>query len=685
MLIFDQLRRSDPQLRGVTLMVLGGLSVLLAGLWWVQIVSARDYQESLETQSFRTVRIPAVRGKIFDRNGTVLAENRPTYSVSLYLEELHGAFDKAGSEAIAQAKAELKGRAAEKERALGRQLTKAERKEYTLETARRNELKQAARYEVTSNVVAQVALRIHQSLWLNPTNFEKDYLTRLAMPLHVVANLDSTNIARFEEQSTTPLGVDLEIQSMRVYPLGSTAGHLLGTLKHDDSSVEGEEAFFSYRLPDFRGALGIEYGYDRELRGIAGAKSVQVNNFGYRTAENVWSPAEPGSNVVLTIDAYVQQAAEHALQNAPITYIGPVRGAAVVMDVRTGDVLALVSSPSINPNYAVQGYPPGELERRNDERLRPEFNRATQGNYFPGSIFKTIVGLAALENHWDPNAILQFEANPKDPQHAYVVVRGRPIRDTAPPGAYDFKRAIWRSSNSYFITAGLKVGPEAIVRLAQRAHLGERIGLNLNQETGGALPSLKRLNSGWVDGNTANLSIGQETVMVTPLQIAVLMSAIANGGNVLRPRLVDRIELPEGVFTQEPIVFPKGEIRDRLGVSQRSLAILQGAMVGETEEVPDGTGRPARDAVRAEFPDLRICGKTGTAQLQNTEGQKTGQTTWFASFAPYGNPRWAVVVMVEDGKSGGDTCSPVAGQIYKALMERERMGSGAKPTVANAQ
>ena len=683
MIIFDQLRRGDPQLRGLTLIVLSGLGILLAGLWWVQIVSSREYQESLETQSFRTVRIPAVRGKILDRNGTVLAENRPTYSVSLYLEELRSQFDRAASNAFYLEKIALKQRATEKELALGRKLTKTERREFTLNKTRHDELKQAARYEAASNVVAQIGLRIHEQLWLNPTNFEKHYQTRLALPMPLVANLDPTNIARFEEQSTTPLGVDLEIQSTRIYPLGTTAGHLLGMLKHDDSSVEGEEAFFSYRLPDFRGSLGIEYGYDRELRGLAGAKSVQVNNLGYKASENVWSAAEPGSNVVLTADAYVQQAAEQALQSAPIPYTGPVRGAVVVMDVHTGDVLAMASSPIINPNYAVQGYPPGELERRNDPRLRPQFNRATQGNYFPGSVFKTIVGLAALEKGLDPVTKYRFFENPRDPGKAYIVVRGRPIKDTAPPGDYDFKRAIIRSCNGYFITNGIKIGPDSIVRLAERAHLGERLGLSLNQETGGALPGLKRLSAGWVDGNTANLCIGQETVMVTPLQVAVLISAIANGGTVLRPRLLDRIEPPDSVFGQEALVFPKGVVLDHLGVSPRSLGILREAMVAETEDT-EGTGKPAREAVRETFPDLHICGKTGTAQLKNIEGQKTGQTTWFASFAPYRNPRWAVVVMVEDGKSGGDACSPVAGKIYYALMERERMGNG-KPTLANLQ
>ncbi len=151
------------------------------------------------------------------------------------------------------------------------------------------------------------------------------------------------------------------------------------------------------------------------------------------------------------------------------------------------------------------------------------------------------------------------------------------------------------------------------------------------------------------------------------MQVAVLTAALANGGRVLKPRLVDRIE-PSDPLSGEPVrVLPSAEVRDQLGVSQRSLATLAGAMLADTED-PDGTGRHVRD--QYPLPGLRICAKTGTAQVQDVKNIKIGQTTWFASFAPYENPRWAVVVMVEDGKSGGDTCSPVAGPIYNALLKR---------------
>jgi penicillin-binding protein 2 len=671
MLVFDQLKRNDPQLRVVTLAVLGGLGLLLTGLWWVQIVSARDYRESLETQSYRTVRIPAVRGRILDCNGVVMAENRPTYNVSLYLEELSRTFEKAGNKEVARARADLKEQMAQDQKGVHRKLTKQEAKQYVLSNSQKALLRQKARYEVASNVAAQVSERIHQPVSIDPAKFEKHYETRLALPFPIVANIDPTNIARFEEQSTSPLGVDIEVQSTRFYPFQTYAAHLLGYLRRDDSSVEGEEAFFSYRLPDYRGDLGIEFGYDRQLRGTAGAKSVLVNNLGYRQTENVWTPAEPGHNVVLTIDWSVQKAAEQALANAPFSGYSPVRGAVVVMDVRSGNILTLASSPTLNPNYYIQGWPRSEWDRVNT--LHAQKNRATQEKYAPGSIFKIVVALAALEAGLDPNAIYKVMPNPADPAHGHIVVGRHTVKDTVPPGEYDLRRALVRSSNSYFVTNGIRLGPERIVNLGQRFHLGERLGLPLNQETAGDFP--KQIGRSWTDGETANISIGQAPITVTPMQIAVLISAVANGGQVLVPRLVDRIENSDPTSTEPPTVLPSVRARDEIGVSARSLAIVHEALLAETES-PEGTGKHIRD--QEQLPGLRVCGKTGTAQVQDINNNKTGQITWFASFAPYGAPRYAVVVMVENGKSGGESCSPVAGKVYAALMERERSGkSGA--------
>jgi penicillin-binding protein 2 len=660
MLIIDQLKRNDPQLRAVSGIILYGLGILLAGLWWVQVVSARDYQANLELQSFRTVRIPAVRGKILDRTGQdVFAESRPAYQVSLYLEELRRPVDSAYFDAVARARRELAARLASREQQLGRRLTRDERRSFLLGPKEKLALKQAARTEVASNAVLQVSQRLGQAIPFDTAAFERHCYGRLALPFPVLSNLSAEQIAHFEEQSIGAMGVDLDVQSVRVYPGETLAAHVLGCLRRDDSSAEGEEAYFSYRLPDFRGLLGIEAGYDQLLRGRAGAKSVLVNNVGYRQTESIWSQAEPGRNVVLTLDAHVQRAAERALQ-----VFGPVtRGAAIVMDVNSGDILALASSPTLNPNHFVQGLPPGERQRLFDPRLRPQINRATQENYAPGSIFKTLIALVCLENGLDETATIY---NP-----GYIMIGRRRINDLAPAGTYDFLRALKLSSNTYFITNGMKAGIESIVRLGHRLHLGERAGLPTRQDVGGVFPSLRRIAADWYDGDTANLCIGQGQIAVTPLQMAVMTSAIANGGTVFWPRLADRIEPPDTDPGEPPLNLPRAQVRDHLGVSRRSLDILRRAMLADVEDA-DGTGR------HAAVPGLRICGKTGTAQVMNERNQLIGHTTWFVSFAPYEHPRYAVVVMIEmdSGGSGGGTCAPVAAKIYSALLERERTSPG---------
>jgi penicillin-binding protein 2 len=658
MLIFDELKENDPQLRLVAVVLAAGLGILLAGLWWVQIVSAREYQSHLETQSYRTVRIPAARGKIVDRHGRVLAENRPRYNLSLYLDDLRKQFRAASDAEYARATNARALFIAAQEKQLGRPLTKAERKSYTFTTRQLEQLREQGRCSVAGSVVAQLGRQLGQPLTLDAAKFERDYETRLALPYTVLPNLNAAQIARFEENYPGGLGADLELQSVRTYPLGTTAAHLLGYVQRDDSSAEGEDAYFSYRLPDYRGVVGIESGFDTLLRGRAGAEAVLVNNLGYRQTEDVWTQPEPGHNMVLTIDLDIQQAAERSL----VEHQGAAaRAAIVVMDVRTGDVLAMVSSPAIDPNYFVGGLTPDEFQketaRLNDPKLRPQINRATQENYAPGSIFKPIIGLAALEAGLEPDALVD---NP-----GYVYVGRRHIGDLAPPGQYNFRRAIIFSCNTYFITEGLRAGIDNIVRMAEKFHFGERTDLPTRQETPGILPTPARVHSGWHDGDTANLCIGQGEIAVTPMQMAVAFAAIANGGRVLWPRLVERIEPQDPVSGEAVTNFPSGLVRGNIGVSGRSLNILREAMLAETED-PEGTGHAA-----VVGPEMRVCGKTGTAQVMNEHNQEIDRTTWFASFAPYEHPHYAVVVMVESGTYGGPTCAPIAHDIYEAILKSE--------------
>lgn len=661
MLIFDQLKKNDPQLRLVAVMLTAGLLILLAGLWWVQVVSARTYQNHLETQSYRTIRLPAVRGKILDCTGTnVLAENRPRYNLCLNLDALSQKFEAAFKRVKRQALAEQKQRVAEREKLLGRSLSKVERRQMAITTEELEQLARQTRLQVVAEVVGDVSRRMDEPIALDPAKFERAYATRLAMPYPILTALSATNIARFEENFTNFTMVDLDLQSERDYPLGNTAAHLLGYVKRDDSSAEGEEAFFSYRLPDYSGISGIEGRYNSILRGSAGAESVLVNNLGYRQSENVWTQPEPGHSVVLTVDLDIQRAAEESM----LHHQGPnVLGAVVVMDVHSGDVLAMVSSPAINPDYSQN-----DPVRMRDPRLRPEINRATQENLAPGSIFKTVVAIAALENGLNPKEIYHVQADPEDPAHGAIFV-GRShhhIGDTAPPGDYDFKKAFIHSSNSYFVNYGLRAGVENIMRVGRQFHLGERTGLFPGHETRGNFPTIESIReTGWSEGDTANLCIGQGEIDVTPVQMAVIDAAIANGGTVLWPRLVQRVEPLEaggGAVTN----YPAGLVRDRVTVQPRNLDLLREAMLADVED-KQGTGTAAA------VPGMQICGKTGTAQVKDSAGRMLGHNYWFASYAPFENPRYAVVVMVQStsGGSGGVTCAPIAHDIYEAILKKE--------------
>jgi cell division protein FtsI/penicillin-binding protein 2 len=307
--------------------------------------------------------------------------------------------------------------------------------------------------------------------------------------------------------------------------------------------------------------------------------------------------------------------------------------------------------------------------------LRPQINRATQMQYQAGSTFKTIVALAALENGLNPEENYRVAPDTQRGKGGIIYVGNQPYHDTAAPGDYNLRLAIIRSSNAYFINAGMRRGVfDRVLELGRRLHFGEKIGLHLSQEAAGHFPKSER-GSNPTAGNP-NICIGQGEMDVTPLQLAVMTSALANGGEVLWPRLVDRIESQDSAGLETAIISPKHQVRDTLGVSPRYLRTLHEAMLAETEDTAEGgTGHSSRVA------GIRICGKTGTAE--RTEKGEKRNTVWFISFAPYEHPKYAVVVAVEDGASGGGTCAPIAKKIYEAILESEKVK--APPAVATAK
>ncbi len=639
MLIVDQLQKDDARLRGLAILTLLGMLILVGGLWRLQVMATQRYARSEEAQSVRLVRVPAVRGRILDRNGLALAENRPSYDVNLYLEELRPGFAFEYTNAVLPA-------------------ARARQPGARLSYRERLRLQETARLNVYSNTVGVVAAGLGEPLAVNQDRFLRHYRQALALPLPVRDNLDPGGMALFFERCLGVPGVDLEVQAVRTYPYERVAAHLLGHLRRaDEVENDPDPLVFRYRLRDYRGVAGVESRYDSLLRGRAGVKALLVNSQGYRHQESILQPTESGSDVWLTLDLPIQVASERALARVAGS---ATRGAAIAMDVRSGDILALVSLPAFDPNRFLGGLTEEEFAEINDEKLRPQMNRAVSGAYAPGSIFKVVIALAGLE------------AGVLDPavEHQYLGYwplgpRVPPIEDTAPPGSYDFKRAFKRSSNCYFIDHGTRLGRSRIVAMCRRFGLGEPTGYGLGAEAAGVLPDdiyvekRRSLRDPWTEGDTANLSIGQGALTVSPLQMAVMTAAVANGGQVLVPRIIERVEPADGGLPDHT----QPQVRSQLGVNPQNLALIREAMLADVEE-PEGTGREAA------IPGFRVCGKTGTAEVKRGR-LLVDKITWFVAFGPYEAPRYAVVVVVESGGSGGRTCAPVAGQIFRAIQQRE--------------
>ncbi len=646
----DKKEQPEYRLRIISWFIVSGLFMLVSVLWYLQVVKGKEFADEQVFQSSRSVRIPAVRGKILDANGNSLAESRPSYRLCLYLEELSPLFKKAYSTAITnEAQQVLKQH--------GRRLSSQERQL----------IARKARYWAASNSIYRAGLLLGQQIQLNEDYFDKHYRERLAIPMPISAELTSTQMAMFQESSYIPPGVDIDVQPLRFYPYNTIAAHIIGYLARNDQPVDGEDAFFNYLLPDYKGVIGIEWVFDNYLRGKAGYKSVMVNNLGYRQSESVWTPAEPGNNVVLTIDVKIQEIAEKSLR----TGFENVKGAVVVMNPENGDILAIASSPSYNPNDFIPRISSQEMTYLNDSNLRPMINRASQERYPPGSVFKIVTALACLESGINPTEKYIVQPDPSNPSHGCIYVGNRKIRDTAPPGEYDLHRALVKSSNSYFIHCGLKAGLKRILEMGNRFYFGKSMELPTGQSDKGFFPDENWIKGQsqrgniWTDGDTANLCIGQGSIAVNPVQIAVLISAVANGGKVFYPRLVQRIEPMEiGMSTGKKLEFST-RTRGLLNVSNEHLQFVKKAMLDDVEDI-EGTGRAAA------VTGLKIAGKTGTAEVQ--EGAVTvDKIAWFASYAPYESPKYVVVVMIEGGVSGGRTCAPIAGQIYRGILNLERM------------
>ncbi len=474
------------------------------------------------------------------------------------------------------------------------------------------------------------------------------------MPVRVRRGLTMEEVAKVEEWKLELPGVVVEVEPQRVYPSPRLGAHLLGYVREvsEDQMRQGR-----YRRGELAGQSGLERLLDEYLRGRDGGEEIEVDAFGRPVRVVRRQEPRPGAHVATTLDRHIQEVVERAMGNHA--------GAAVVLDVRSGDILALTSSPAFELDHFT-----GALGREAWLRLvrdpqAPLLNRAIQSQYAPGSLFKIVVAAAALQE-----AVITPFDRLRCAATFQLGARTFKNWEDADWGELDLYHAIVRSCNTYFYQLGLKVGMEPMARYARAFGLGAPTGLALAGEKAGLIPELPgpkgKRPRGWKPGDTVNISIGQGPVLVTPLQVARMMAAVATGGILWKPRLVQRVEAPDGrLLYSEP-----SQMTGYVDLSPAVWAFLQRSLWGVVND--GGTGAAAR------LPGIEVAGKTGTAQIVTNSDARRGQDhAWFAAYAPAQDPQVVVVVLVERGGRGGQAAAPIARQIlYGIFLERVASAGG---------
>jgi penicillin-binding protein 2 len=453
-------------------------------------------------------------------------------------------------------------------------------------------------------------------------------------------------------------GVNLRARPRRNYADGPAGAHVLGYLGEIGPRQLTNFKEEGYELGDEIGQYGLEKKWEQYLRGKGGGQQVEVDAVGRRVRVLSEVISGPGYTVHLTLDRKLQQTAHEALQGK--------EGTIVVLDVNSGAILAMASTPTFDPNVFARGIKSDEWRALIKDRLRPLSNRAIQGQYPPGSTFKIVMAIAGLEEE-----VVQPEAKIFDP--GFFPFGNRNFRDWKKEGhgSVDLHRSLVESCDVYYYQLGTRLGIDNIAKWSRAFGLGEKSGALLEDEKGGLVPDTewkrKRLRQPWYPGETLSVAIGQGYLTVTPLQLANMMAAVANGGTLYRPRLVTRVESITGqrVYEQGP------EIIRSITMKPATLTRVRNALADVVHGAA-GTGKAARS------PIIALAGKTGTAQVVEMKGAylKSEQLSyfnrdhaWFVSYAPLDKPEIAIAVLVEHGGHGGEAAAPMAKKVAEKFAE----------------
>lgn len=490
---------------------------------------------------------------------------------------------------------------------------------------------------------------------------------RAFVPITVRENLSWEEVSRVEVNAPDLPGISIEVGLTRFYPYATEAAHVLGYVAAvSESELTGDPLL---ELPDFRiGKNGIEKIHDQHLRGKAGTSQVEVNALGRVIRELSREEGQPGRRIELTLDM--------ELQRFTMNRLGEESAAAVIMDVHNGDVLTLASTPGFDPNAFNRGLTPNEWEELISNERGPLTNKAIAGQYAPGSTFKMVVALAALEA-----GVISPSQRVFCPGHLELGDTRFHCWKKYGHGHMDMHDAIKHSCDVYFYEVSKRLGIARIAAMAERLGLGQTLGIDLPGERPGLIPTREwkqaRMGKPWHQGETLIAGIGQGYILATPLQLAVMTARLANGGIAVKPHLTRHIPAQGGLQT---VALPGGEGGfPALGIAQEHLRLVRTAMAAVTNDPNGGTAFRARITEAG----MEMGGKTGTAQVRRitmaerlTGVRKNQDLPWrhrdhalFVGYAPVNAPRYCCSVIVEHGGGGSAVAAPI---VRDLLIETQR-------------
>ncbi|CAA9247775.1 MAG: Cell division protein FtsI [Peptidoglycan synthetase] [uncultured Chthoniobacterales bacterium] len=565
--------------------------------------SEEEIIPTFETQKLaRTyiLNIPAPRGQIVDRNGLPLAQNKLSYNLAInYPTPL----EFSDQQAISFARERIQ--AAEK--LLGRAL----------------------------NVSDDLILR--------------HYRNRGILPFDIAQNL--TEEQHDKLKAKLPQAMTLRALYMRVYPQGRLAGHIIGytgkTGRNPDGVIENNEVLW----PESEGREGLEFTFNSMLTGKPGEYKITFDKDGRKTSEKIVTPPVPGYTVVTTLDSKLQELAEKTLEAKA------KRGAIVVVEPDTGDILAMASWPTFNPNAFIPSISAEKFKELQDDPDIPLLPRAFRSAYPPGSVFKVPVGIAALESG-TVGASDEYQCTPAI-QVGNVTFNNWKKVDR---GFQNFVQAFTESCDTWFYQVGIKMGAAPIIDWSAQMGLGAKCGIPLRGEVEGRIPTDEYMKAAHgrriLNGDVANMSIGQGDIETTPLQMAQAMAIVANGGTLYQTRLVQQVQ----TLDNEIITAYQVRAKRTLNMSPSTLEQLREAMV-DVVYAPNGT------AHQAAVPNIEVAGKTGTAQWGPKKKERTA--AWFTGYVPSVQPQFAFAAVYEGAVGadvhGGSHAAPMIGAVFKEV------------------